>query len=710
MARPDGQTRIKDVYAHPVGRDAIDKVLLQLGRSRRWVTNPVVANLPLAAVARLARRSVGPGFADAFLAVLADHPERSGTPDGPHDAAVPPGAAPSSPWWHSAVFYQVYPRSFADSDGDGIGDLRGVISHLDYLADLGVDCVWLSPIFDSPNMDMGYDVRDYRAVMEEMGTLEDLDELIAGCHQRGMRIILDLVVNHTSDQHEWFHSAVRDPDGPYGEYYHLRPGLAGEDGSGPPPNNWRAFFGGQAWRWIPEAERWALHLFAPGQMDLNWDNPAVRREVADIVRWWRERGIDGFRLDVINLISKRPGLPDGDDGIGDLIGFPGIENYFYGPNLHTYLRELRAHGFTRSPDEPAPASTARARDRDGLIGDRLPPDPVGVMVGETPGVGVEMGRLLSAAGRGELDLVFNFDVLENPGRIRWDDYRYDLRYLKTYYQDYLARLGPDDHLALFIENHDNPRMVSKVLGDKDHIPHLRTAVAKVLATIQLTLPGTPFIFQGQEIGAINQDFTSVIDLRDVESRDRFAQLREEGRTEAQALAEVLPGARDHSRVPMRWQPGETTGFSTGDAWQPGVEDSRGFTVLEQDGEPASVLNFYRNLIRLRRAHPALTEGDVHFCAPRSRHYFGWLRTGPDGEVWLVEVNLTGRPIRRPRQVLGDRLDALLRRAGTGGAGGAGAGGAGELAVVLGTTATRGKVMAPYQVVIAGVGATPGVPH
>lgn len=685
--------RLREIYAHPVGRDSLDKVLLQLGRSRRWLDNPLVGRLRLRAAARVARPVLGPTFADSLLTLLADHPavlpeaDAAGGQRAERPAAVAGGPGPGDddearPWWHSAVFYQVYPRSFADSDGDGVGDLRGILSRLDHLADLGVDCLWLSPIFDSPNEDMGYDIRDYRAVMAEMGTLGDLDDLIAGCHERGLRIILDLVVNHTSAEHPWFRAAAADAEGPYGDYYFLRPGRA----PGVPPNNWASFFGGSAWRWIPQAERWALHLFAPGQMDLDWGNPAVRDEVADIVRWWRARGIDGFRLDVINYISKRPGLPDGDEAIGRLMGFPGIEHYFFGPRLHEYLRELRRTGFTRTADDPPPASTVRASLADGSPGDRLPPDPVGVMVGETPGVGVEMGRLLSGADRGELDLVFNFDVLDAPGRTRWDNYRYDLGYLKRFLTGYLARTTEQDRIALFMDNHDNPRMLSKVLGPREGDPELRTAVAKVLATIQLLLPGTPFLYQGQEIAAINQRFTSVRQLRDVESQNRYAELSAQGMSPEAALAAVVPGARDHARVPMRWEPDRgrvAGGFTDGNPWQPSAEDSTGFTVAEQTRDPESVLLFHRQLIRLRRAEPALSIGGVRLLAARSSVYFGWIRTAPDrasesGASWLVEVNLTGRPLRRPR---------AARRVG-------------ETEVVLGSTMDRARTMAPYEVTIA----------
>lgn len=678
--------RIGEIYAHPVGRDAIDKVLLQLGRDRRWVDNPLVRRLPLRAFALLARPVLGEGFADSLLQLLRDHP---GTP-APRLPAGSPDAAVDGPppWWHSAVFYQVYPRSFADSNGDGIGDLPGIIARLDYLADLGIDCLWLSPIFDSPGDDAGYDIRDYRAVAAEFGTLDDLDALIAGCHDRGMRIILDLVVNHTSAEHPWFRAACEDPDGLYGDYYFLRDDPGAADGGPPgsaPPNNWTSFFGGSAWRRLPEARRWALHLFAPSQVDLDWDTPAVREEVADIVRWWRGRGIDGFRLDVINYISKRPGLPDGSPAIGKLIGFTGIEHYFFGPRLHAYLSELRRHGFTRADADPPASSTVRERRADGSLGDRLPQDPVGVMVGETPGVGVEMGRLLTAHEPRALDLTFNFDVLDEPGRVRWDDYRLDPAYLKDYYIGYLGRCGAGERIALFLDNHDNPRMLSKVLGEDAADPVLRAAAAKALAAIQLLLHGVPFLFQGQEIGAVNQDFRGISELRDVESLNRYEELRAAGASADEAFAQVLPGARDHARVPMRWAPEggageEDAGHATaGDWWQPAVEGSAGFTVAEQEGDPGSVLEFHRALIRLRRQEPAMTAEEVEFLRPHSRDYFAWIRRDPEtGEEIAVEVNLTARAIARPGEV--GTSDVILAAGAAGG--------------------ERGDEMAPFEVTVS----------
>lgn len=635
----DRRSTVGEIYAHPAGQDALDKVLLQLGAPAVVITNPVVQRLRIGAIEKIARRFVPPDFYNSLLALL------NGVDETPSDV----GAPDKSTWWRSAVFYQVYPRSFADSDGDGVGDIRGVIQHLDHLSALGVDCVWLSPIFASPNEDMGYDISDYRDVMTEMGTLDDVDELIEQCHARGMRIILDLVVNHTSDQHEWFRRARQDPDGEYGRYYYLREGTPDE-----PPNNWVSFFSGSAWRWLDDAQRWALRLFAPGQPDLNWENPAVRGEVHELVQWWLARGIDGFRLDVINYISKRDGLPDGSELVGELVGYTGIEHYFHGPRLHEFLRELRTEGFTRRGDgwEGGPGR-----------------DPVGVMVGETPGIGVNGARLLTGADRGEMDLTFIFDHLASPGHTRWDDTTYDLNYLKQHYVDYASRITGNDWIGVFWENHDNPRMVSKV----DSRPEFRTPVAKALATILLTMHGTPFIFQGQEIAAANQDFRRVEDLRDIESLNRYAEVTDEG---GDGLAAVLTGARDHARTPMRWTTETNHGFTSGLPWIGFHEHSRGYTVEEQEKDPDSVLHWYRHLIALRRAHPALALGEIRFVDVKRKDYFAYYRE-LDGEVFFVEINLSAKPLRRPTRDLGCKL-------------------------ILGTSPERGPEMAPYEALVCRV--------
>ena len=293
-----------------------------------------------------------------------------------------------------AVFYQIYPRSFKDSNGDGIGDLQGIISKLDYIKKLGIDAIWLSPIYDSPNDDNGYDIRDYKKIMDEFGTMEDFDQLLDEVHNRGMGLIMDLVVNHTSDEHQWYQRAISEPDSKYGDYYIFKD----------QPNNWTSIFGGSAWNYVEERNQYALHLFSKKQMDLNWENENLRAEIHDMIRWWLEKGVDGFRLDVINYISKSHGIPDGSESIGKVMGLYGMEHYFYGPNLHRYLRELKEKVFM-----PYNAFT----------------------VGETPGIGMEMSKLLTAEDRNELDMVFSFDHLETPGHYKFDDYRYDLNYLKN---------------------------------------------------------------------------------------------------------------------------------------------------------------------------------------------------------------------------------------------------------------------------------------
>lgn len=593
------KSKLREVLEHPVGRDVVDKIILYSG-APRWVPG-ALSGLRLGTIDKLTSPLTGGKLMDVLIEMCNAIPDGRSL-EGPDE----------HPWWRSAVFYQIYPRSFSDANGDGIGDIRGIIDRLDYLAELGVDCLWLSPIFDSPNRDMGYDIRDYRAVMTEMGTLEEVDELIAGCHERGMRIILDLVVNHSSSEHEWFQKALEDPDGEYGDYYFLVDGDPDH-----PPTNWQSFFSGSTWRWLPEQRKWALHLFDEHQMDLNWDNPTVRREVADIVRWWLDRGIDGFRMDVINYISKPDGFPQGHEFVGKLLEFTGIEHYLYGRHLDDYLAELRRKGFTR-PD----GTTA-------------------VMIGETPGIGIQTGRLLSGWARKEMDLVFNFDVLETPGHTRWHDYVYDLNHLASYWSDYNTSIGEGDWVSLFLENHDNPRMVSKVCPEAEHNPALRAQVAKLIATMLLTMRGTAFIYQGQELGKINEPFTAPEDLRDVESINRFAALQAKGKSRADAWAEIMAGTRDHARTPMRW----TEAQDDAHAWLPGHEREAGFSVEAQMADPESVWSWYRELLTLRKQYSALSTGRLEVLH-RAKDVFVYVRRDDDSS-WLIELNLGAKPRKRP---------------------------------------------------------------
>ncbi len=586
---------IAEVWQHPLGNDVLATILRQLGRSPAWVTNPFVSSIRLRSLPRLSFGRVSEAFVETIVRMLNNHRD------------IPARVVAEAPaqWWQSAVFYQIYPRSFMDSDGDGVGDIPGIISKLDYLQDLGVDALWLSPIYDSPNDDNGYDIRDYREIMREFGTMADVERLIDELHARGMRLVMDLVVNHTSDEHEWFQRALADAESPYRDYYFFREGATA-------PNNWTSFFSGSAWRRFDE--EWALHLFSSKQMDLNWDHEPMRREVHDMVRWWLGKGVDGFRLDVINYISKDPGLPEGDPLIGALMGYTGVEHYFAGPHLHEYLHEMRTEAF-----DPFEA----------------------VSIGETPGVGSNLGKLLTSPDRGELDMIFSFDHLETPGHTRFDDYHYDLGYLRDWWQNWQLDYGATCWPTLFFENHDNPRMISKINPD----PALRVALGKLLAVIQLTLRGTPFIYQGQELGLVNVAFTSIDQLRDVESINLYRELRASGESDTAVFAKVLAGSRDHSRTPMPWDSSPHGGFTTGTPWLDGDGDFANVNVADASVDPSSVLNAYRELIALRRTHRALTLGGIRFL-PAATGLWCWERER-DGERIRIEVNLTDAPISVP---------------------------------------------------------------
>jgi len=591
-------SKIKELYANPIGKDVLSKILLQMGKSEKWLLNPLVGNMQLKTIAPAARKFLGGDFSQVLLDLLNSEMDRP-APDI-HEI--------SKKWWKEAVFYQIYPRSFKDSNNDGIGDLGGIVEKLDYLKDLGIDAIWLSPIYDSPNDDNGYDIRNYKEIMEEFGTMSDFDYLLDEIHKRDMRLIMDLVVNHTSDEHPWFKKALNDPTSKYRDYYFFK---KSKDGN--PPNNWTSFFSGSAWNHYPGEDVWALHLFSKKQMDLNWDNPEVRQEVCDMVGWWLEKGVDGFRLDVINYISKASNLPPGNEAIYQLMGYCGIEHYFYGPNLHKYLHQLKQEAF-------------------------VPYDAFAV--GETPGVGMEMGKLLTAEYRGELDMIFSFDHLETPGKVRYDDYDYDLNYLKQYLIKWTREYPNYCWMSLFYDNHDNPRMVSKV---NEH-PLYRDKIAKLLGVIQLTSKGTPFIYQGQEIGMVNQHFSSISDLRDVESLNMYQELIET-MSERDAFAKILAGSRDHARTPIQWSDERHAGFSTATPWIVGDDDYLIYNVENQSQEDNSTLNFYKQLIQLRKQHQALVYGEVEFLYEKRKDYFVYKRILGE-EIFTIECNLGDEAVTR----------------------------------------------------------------
>ena len=575
------KSKIKEIYIHPIGHDVVAKLLLQMGKSEKLVTNPIVGNMRLKTVARLARKQLDIDFFQTLIDLLNSEPDVPKAYDG---------SEIERKWWKEAVFYQIYPRSFNDGNGDGIGDIRGIIEKLDYLQDLGVGAIWLSPVYDSPNDDNGYDIRDYFAIMAEYGTMEDFDKLLEEVRRRGMRLIMDLVVNHTSDEHSWFQKALADPNSKYRDYY-----IFAKSPKDAPPTNWTSFFSGSAWNYYEEQDIWALHLFSKKQMDLNWENGDLRRDIAEMVRWWHEKGVDGFRLDVINYISKKQGLPQGHPTIGALMGYYGIEHYFYGPRLHEYLHKLRHEAFT-----PYNAFS----------------------VGETPGVGMEMAKLLTANYRSELDMIFSFDHLENPGKTRFDDYRYDLNYLKAYLIDWTQNFVGHSWMSLYFENHDNPRMVSKINPNAA----LHKPLAKLLAVIQLTAQATPFIFQGQELGAANHNFTDISQFRDVESIGLYNELAPQI-GEAAAFSRVLAGSRDHARLPINW---------------------------DKDAYAESVRDFYKSLIALRKKSPAFVYGKAEFVHVKAKDYFAYYRK-LDGDVFFVECNLSEVSKRRSRAKAGYQL-------------------------------------------------------
>ena len=580
---------IGELYDNPVGHDALARVLLQLGLPERLITNQAVANLKLRTLANLACGNglgkkltggrFGLDFFDALLELV----------DGEKEEPAVPAGKITPKWWKEAVFYQIYPRSFCDSNGDGIGDLPGIISRLDYLQELGVDALWLSPIYDSPNDDNGYDIRDYDRIMEEFGTMEDFERLLAEVHRRGMRLIMDLVVNHTSDEHRWYQEAKK-PGSPYRDFYFFRQ----DDGSHTPPNNWTSFFSGPAWKYEEACDSWALHLFSGKQMDLNWDNLRVREEVTAMVNRWLDRGVDGFRMDVINYISKKEGLPEGNETIGALMGYTGIEHYYYGPKLHQYLRELQEKAFA----------------------------PHGAFsVGETPGLGMKMCQLVTGEERRELDMVFSFDHLETPGHVRMEDYAYDLNYFRDYIIDWMEHYGSNCWMSLFYNNHDNPRMISKITRDASR----HTALSRLLAVMQFTLKGTPFIYQGDEMGLANYGFTSMEQITDVEARGYYAEhVKKE--PEEKVFATILAGTREHARVMLPWNE-KLPACHAGLRQEPKEE----------------VLSAYRKLLRLRREEKAFVYGAFRVL---DRHKDRFVYARKLGErVYVVDCNLGGKPCR-----------------------------------------------------------------
>jgi oligo-1,6-glucosidase len=508
---------------------------------------------------------------------------------------------PSEPWWKSAVVYQIYPRSFADSNGDGIGDLGGIRAHLDHLEALGVDVLWLSPIYPSPQDDNGYDIADYRDIEPVFGTLDQFDSLLADVHRRGMRLIMDLVVNHTSDEHPWFVESRSSKDSPKRDWYFWRER----------PNNWTSAFSGSAWELDEATGEHYLHVFSRKQPDLNWENPEVREAVYSMMNWWLDRGVDGFRMDVINFISKAPGLPDGNAGGGWRNA--GGEHYICGPRIHEFLQEM--HG-------------AVFRGRDALLN-----------VGEMPGVTVEEARLFTDPARHEVDMVFQFEHvnLDQRGN-KWNSFPLDLRDLKANFgrwQDGLAEIGWN---SLYWNNHDQPRIVSRWGDDGEH----RIRSAKALGTLLHLHRGTPYVYQGEELGMTNVPFETAEAFRDIESLNHYAEAVGEGQDPEAVLAAMRPMSRDNARTPMQWDAGEHAGFTTGEPWIPVNPNHAEINAQAARADEDSVFHHYRRLIALRHAEPAVAHGDFTMLLEDDPRVYAFTRAH-EGTELLVVVNVSGEP-------------------------------------------------------------------
>ncbi|NEM06808.1 alpha,alpha-phosphotrehalase [Geodermatophilus normandii] len=524
------------------------------------------------------------------------------------------------PWWTRAVVYQVYPRSFQDSDGDGVGDLGGILQRIDHLADLGVDVVWLSPVYPSPQADNGYDISDYQGIDPLFGTLEQFDELVAALHARGIKLLVDLVVNHTSDEHPWFVESRSSKDSPKRDWYWWRPpreGMAaGQPGA--EPTNWHSHFSGSTWQYDEASGEYYLHLFAWKQPDLNWENPEVRRAVYAMMRWWLDRGVDGFRMDVINMISKDVG-PDGrlHDG-PQLPGLPygdGTPYFYNGPRIHEYLQEMHREVFAGHPEQL-------------------------LLVGEMPGVTPEQARLYTDPARAEVDMVFQFEhvQLDYDGD-KWHPRPLRMRDLKASFGRWQAGLADVGWNSLYWDNHDQPRAVSR-FGDDS--PRYRRDSATCLATLLHLHRGTPYVYQGEEIGMANFPFTALEQFRDVESLNHHVQAVAHGADPAEVLGAMRQSSRDNARTPVQWDASPDAGFTTGTPWIAVNPDAAEWNAAAQREDPTSVFAHHRRLIALRHEDPVVATGDFTMLLPDHDDVYAFTRS-LDGDTLLVVCNLGPTP-------------------------------------------------------------------
>lgn len=506
-------------------------------------------------------------------------------------------------WWKEAVVYQIYPRSFKDSNGDGVGDLKGITEKLDYLKELGVDVVWLSPCYKSPNYDNGYDISDYQDIMDSFGTLDDWREMIKEMHKRGIKLLMDLVVNHTSHEHSWFVSSRTDKESPYGDYYIWLEGDEEEL-----PNDWVSYFSGPVWTYDSNRKAHYLHLFSEQQPDLNWENRNVRQSVYDMMTWWLEQGVDGFRMDVINMISKVPGFPSVDS---EEEGYKFGGDYFLnGPKVHDYLREMHKEVLSKFDV---------------------------MTVGETPGVSVDDAALYSGEDRDELNMVFQFELMgvdRQPGN-KWVKKPWALTDFKGIMSKWQNGLEGRGWNSLYLNNHDQPRQVSRFGNDSKY----RKESAKLLGTMLHTLKGTPYVYQGEELGMTNVHFSTIEEYKDIESLNMYREQIEAGESTDILMKRIHEQGRDNARTPMQWDNSKHAGFTSGEPWlkvNPNYEEINAEKAVK---DPDSIFNYYKQLIQLRKDNPVFVYGEYEELAIDSEEIYMYKRTLGNSSL-LVVLNFT----------------------------------------------------------------------
>ena len=506
-------------------------------------------------------------------------------------------------WWKNAVVYQIYPRSFKDSNGDGIGDLEGIYEKLDYLAELGIDVIWMSPVYKSPNDDNGYDISDYQDIMDDFGTMDDFDRVLKKAHSLNIKIMMDLVVNHTSDEHKWFIESKKSNDNPYHDYYMW----ADPDKNGNPPNRWESCFSGSAWEYVESVGQFYLHSFSRKQPDLNWDNPKVREEVFKMMTWWCDKGIDGFRMDVISMISKYPGLPDGPENGNGYTGNTSCD----GPNIHKYLREMNEKVLSKY---------------------RL------ITVGECPGVNAEQAKKYANIDGSELDMIFQFEhvsgsALKPCHHGKWDGEAMTMPELRANFTKWQKDLEECAWNSLFLSNHDQPRCVSRFGNDSEQYRELS---AKMLATMTHFQKGTPYVYQGEELGMTNAYMENIADYRDIESLNAYKELTTKENIPAKTVMGYIKAVgRDNARTPMQWDASDNGGFTSGTPWLQVNKNYKTINAAAQVNDPDSVFAYYKKLIALRHTNEVMVNGVYDVLIPDHPQIYAYTRTLGDKQLLVL---------------------------------------------------------------------------